>query len=103
MMGVRQSSGDTTAQLRLFDIPPCRAGDVHCVDCGVDTLDAGEYYAVSEAVWPLDPLGGMLCIGCLEDRIGRRLTPVDFTDAPINSARGSSARLRSRLGRDDPR
>lgn len=27
---------------------------------------------------------GYLCIGCLENRMARRLTAADFTDAPIN-------------------
>lgn len=27
-----------------------------------------------------------LCIGCLEVRLGRELTPQDFTDAPVNKA-----------------
>jgi hypothetical protein len=91
------------SQPRLFEMPPCCAGDVHrvdCVDCSVDTINAGEYYAVRDDVWPLDPRGGMLCIGCLEERIGRRLTPADFTDAPINRVRGNSAPLRARLGPD---
>jgi hypothetical protein len=91
-------------QLRLFDMPPCCPGDVHrvdCVDCGVDTINAREYYIVRDEVWPLDPCGGMLCVGCLEERIGRRLTPADFTDCPLNTNdRRSSKRLRSRLGPD---
>ncbi len=91
-------------QLRLFDLPALRAGDVHCVDCGVDTIKADEFYMVHDAVWPLHPRDGMLCIGCLEQRIGRRLVPADFTDALINRCAASS-RLRSRLecGLRDPR
>lgn len=27
---------------------------------------------------------GMLCVSCLENRIGRELTPDDFTDAHLN-------------------
>lgn len=43
--------------------------------------------------------GGMLCIGCLETRLGRRLVPEDFLDAPINNplAFEMSTRLRSRV------
>ena len=41
---------------------------------------------VHDALWlkanPTD--SGMLCIGCLEVRLGRTLTSEDFTDAPIN-------------------
>jgi hypothetical protein len=40
---------------------------------------------------------GMLCIGCLERRLGRQLTPDDFMAAPINDDPMAS-RLRDRLG-----
>jgi hypothetical protein len=42
----------------------------------------------------------MLCIGCLEDRIGRQLKKTDFTKFPINTdlAWRRSERLRNRLG-----
>lgn len=42
---------------------------------------------------------GMLCIGCLEARLGGKLTADDFTDAPINSGYifHQSARLQERL------
>jgi hypothetical protein len=61
-----------------------------CFDCDVDTYRAGENYAVTDAVWeaallPGEKLVGCLCIKCLERRIGRRLTPADFTAAPINA------------------
>jgi hypothetical protein len=40
----------------------------------------------------------ILCIGCLEDRLGRRLTSADFIDAPCNSPKwGISERMRDRL------
>jgi hypothetical protein len=44
--------------------------------------------------------GGMLCIECLEKRIGRRLTAADFTDAPVNHYNPIyySPLLQSRLG-----
>jgi hypothetical protein len=72
-----------------------------CLDCGVDTLAIGECYALHRAVWleanPIDE--GMLCIGCVEGRLGRQLTAADFMEAIINCARDRrrSARLRSRL------
>jgi hypothetical protein len=65
-----------------------------CRDCRTDTLptdpDAGgtEYYGVDSRVWKaagMEPNGGCLCIGCLEQRLGRRLWPADFTGADINS------------------
>ena len=79
-----------------------------CVDCGMNTApgtpprrlmaflfqQAGmddevrsritwdsEVYTVRDSVWKkagIAPMGGCLCIGCLERRIGRRLEPKDF-------------------------
>jgi hypothetical protein len=54
-----------------------------CVDCGRDTGPCGlrEYYSVHDAVWAaagMAPTGGMLCLGCLECRLGRQLTNDDF-------------------------
>jgi hypothetical protein len=89
-----------------------------CLDCGGDTSAIREYYMVIDAVWEAAgqiPLSrrrqqtaeeqetrqrAFLCIGCLESRIGRRLTADDFTDVSINR-RGEywySARLWDRLG-----
>lgn len=53
----------------------------------------------SATIFAHDPVdtGVILCIGCLENRIGGVLTPTDFPDYPIN--RGMfpmSARLASR-------
>jgi hypothetical protein len=56
-----------------------------CVDCGTDTLPTGwhrraEYYSVHDEVWAAAGMQfeGFLCIGCLEVRVGRRLTRSDF-------------------------
>ena len=61
-----------------------------CLDCGVNTADAHEYYMVKDNIWlkahPKDD--GMLCIACLETRLGRVLTCNDFTDAPVNNVNG---------------
>lgn len=59
-----------------------------CVDCGVDTSFDGvnEYYSVLDTIWDTYGAGrGMLCIGCLESRIGRTLRPMHFSSAPINA------------------
>jgi hypothetical protein len=40
-----------------------------------------EVYTVRNAVWKaagMESDGGCLCIGCLEDRLGRQLRPKDF-------------------------
>jgi len=86
-----------------------------CVDCGINTApgfsnrvelekafkaalgkpgikqeinDRSEVYAVRDAVWKsagMKPMGGCLCIGCAEKRLGRRLKPKDFPhNHPLN-------------------
>jgi len=72
-----------------------------CKDCGINTLYAGEYYMVDDAIWQANGVGnGMLCIGCLESRIGYKLQSSDFSDVPINNggAGVKSERLQKRLG-----
>lgn len=73
-----------------------------CRDCGYDTID--EFYMVHDSVWlasGLSKRGGLLCIGCLERRIGRQLTSDDFRDCPANWVGmwgEKSERLLQRLG-----
>lgn len=79
----------------------------NCWDCGVNTSDIGEYYMVLDAVWQsavpsrgsyYGADGGvMLCIGCLESRLGRRLVSADFIDAPINYIFNQSDRMVDRI------
>lgn len=73
-----------------------------CVDCGIDTsqrLGVCEYYMVHDTIWTSAKCpDGMLCIGCLEIRIGRKLTRTDFIDAPVNHGLWEqSRRLKNRL------
>ena len=62
-----------------------------CVDCHTDTCPTdhrrAEYYVVHDHIWKqagMAPFGGMLCIGCLEQRIGRTLNAGDFDDCELN-------------------
>jgi hypothetical protein len=71
-----------------------------CLACGTNTLHIDEYYMVTDEVWlAVNPKrSGMMCIGCVEARLGRELTASDFTDAPVNSGMlGQSPRLAARL------
>lgn len=72
-----------------------------CVDCNVDTTKIGEYYIVHDSVWPIGSHDGMLCVECVEDRIGRRLRWRDFTQCYVNRDRftARSDRLRTRMTR----
>jgi hypothetical protein len=86
-----------------------------CADCGLGTRTAGERYVVKDDVWEQAWCGRrkawhgrvpgqeILCVACLEQRIGRELVRADFTDAPINDPKQKhmSERLRSRLVADD--
>jgi hypothetical protein len=76
--------------------------DYRCADCGYDTWD--ETYRVSDPMWATaGGVAGRLCIGCLELRLDRVITPDDFVDNAErrSSVHPSSQRLRSR--RDPPR
>lgn len=78
----------------------CSCAD--CLDCGVDTFHIAEYYMVQDVLWDeVNPdVEGMLCIGCLEKRLGRILQPSDFpSSVPLNAdtSRRRSFRLSSRM------
>jgi hypothetical protein len=81
-----------------------------CADCGVGTHTLREWYMVHDTVWDeawrdrrkwWHAINGqqVLCIGCLEQRLGRTLTAADFNGAPCNDPNKPciSARLRDRL------
>jgi hypothetical protein len=72
-----------------------------CLDCTVDTCESGEYYIVRDAVWlAVNPNNkGMLCISCLEQRLGRELTSEDFAWVPLNLIQmfQGSDRLKARV------
>ena len=60
-----------------------------CDDCGMLTAPEGapdEWYAVRDEVWlaAVVNLRGILCIGCLETRLGRELSAPDFENAALN-------------------
>jgi len=57
-----------------------------CLDCGLDTFEAEEYYVLHDELWQrINPqIEGMLCISCAEKRLGRKLNGADFADVPIN-------------------
>jgi hypothetical protein len=59
-----------------------------------------EIYTVRKSVWAkagVPPMGGCLCIGCLEKRIGRRLRSKDFQrNHPFNSVPGTPRLLERR-------
>jgi hypothetical protein len=73
-----------------------------CIGCGVHTGKEGEYYLIREPVWlAANPKrDGMMCIGCVEEHIGRKLEHSDFTFCPLNlrACFTGSERLKDRIG-----
>jgi hypothetical protein len=52
-------------------------------------MEIAEYYMVTDACWKragMGPYDGQLCIGCIEKRLGKQLTPRNFTDCPLIGA-----------------
>lgn len=99
-----------------------------CIDCGINTApgllnreemeqafaadwnnqgieqtigELSEVYTVKPAVWKaaeMEPMAGCLCIGCLERRLGRRLTARDFPrNDPLNKTPGTDRLLARRV------
>jgi hypothetical protein len=60
-----------------------------CIDCGINTMKLGEYYCLTSQTWYTATVAeggdGMLCLGCVEVRLGRTLDADDFeSGVPIN-------------------
>ncbi|MFD3591672.1 hypothetical protein ACFWU5_03015 [Nocardia sp. NPDC058640] len=72
-----------------------------CRSCGFDTRD--EYYWVEDDIWQqvAAATDHFLCIGCVENRLGRMLSANDFPDVPMNTRPGwhRTERLKDRLAR----
>lgn len=75
-----------------------------CTDCLVDTDILHEFYMVHDSIWSAavsEKPAVILCIGCLETRLGRELTATDFKAVPLNTGPGfkRSDRFADRLSR----
>lgn len=68
-----------------------------CLDCRVDTGRIYEHYMLLDEVWhTVANSVGMLCVGCVEQRLGRRLRASDFNGSYVNRLMPQSQRLMSR-------
>lgn len=75
-----------------------------CIDCKIDTGKIGEHYMLIDSTWFQAHCSktGMLCIGCLEQRLGRQLIAGDFNQSHVNiqlPTKIFSLRLLNRLNR----
>jgi hypothetical protein len=74
--------------------------DWRCRDCGIDTDEIAEYYMLLDPIWEqVEGNDRHLCIGCVENRLGRTLCASDFADVNVNTSVSlpRSSRLRARL------
>lgn len=83
----------------VFDIT-LEVTDWRCLDCGADMREVDEYYLVHDELWlsVVPEKAGHLCIGCLENRLGRELAARDFAGKGSIRPRMTD-RLRNRLSR----
>jgi hypothetical protein len=98
---IKLSSGET---IRLLDCDPVR--NPLCRDCGVDLDAINEEIMLVDEVWlaAVPTERGMLCIGCLEKRLGRKLRRDDFTrysQSAVDEGMPVSDRLKDRLSRHE--
>jgi len=60
----------------------------HCLDCLKDTDIAEEFYALHDDLWRRlvrrPSRGSMLCLDCVERRLGRALHRGDFANVAVN-------------------
>lgn len=72
-----------------------------CLDCRIDTGKIHEHYMLVDSTWFSIHASnqGMLCIGCVEKRLGRALVSSDFNNSHVNNPKlyPMSARLLSRI------
>jgi hypothetical protein len=56
-----------------------------CNDCGIDVVEAGEFYMLRREIWEGELgllMSDNLCIGCLEKRLGRKVSLTDMGSIP---------------------
>lgn len=92
-----------TEKLKDISCQSIKEDRLKCMDCDVHTVDIDEYYMLKKEIWlsivPEDR--GMLCISCVDKRLGRKLTPEDFSDCLLNEEEYHQARsdkLKDRMG-----
>lgn len=73
-----------------------------CMDCDQNTSELREFYMLEQPVWEsvikVSEQTGMLCVGCVEIRLQRRLEPADFNPKWSHLCPFPSNRLLDRRG-----
>jgi hypothetical protein len=127
---IMQTRTLTLTQSHVDEAAGDRTDSWICIDCGFNTApgfpnaerirrevaafgsikatvcENSEVYWVKSRVWKSANIrgwGGCLCVGCLENRLGRRLKPKDFDrDHPFHSFPGTERLLARRGARWTP-
>ena len=62
-----------------------------CADCDVDTYINQQYYVLHDELWEqvAPRVDSMLCLNCVEIRLGRLLNKGDFASVPLNQQQAS--------------
>jgi DNA replication protein DnaC len=78
-----------------------------CLDCREDVSKIKEYCMLVDDTWYQihNSERGMLCVGCIETRLGRQLHAADFNSSYLNTSRSfeRSARLLDRMTNETQR
>jgi len=73
-----------------------------CLDCKIDVYKTDGVYMLKDNIWNKvhNSSKGFLCIKCLEKRLKRKLTPIDFNNSYVNNKNygTKSILLSNRLG-----
>ncbi len=58
----------------------------YCAECDKNThIDPKDYYMLTFELWDAIGVGdGMLCMDCVETKLGRKLQAKDILDCPLN-------------------
>lgn len=75
-----------------------------CNDCGVNVIKNGDYCMLRPDIWEVTfGLGGgdNLCVACIERRLGRKLTFLDFITSPSVEGFPMSDTLFDRFGGEE--
>jgi hypothetical protein len=81
----------------------CATCDYACEGCRRCCHELGEWFMLMDHLWRIVAgEGEVLCVGCVEARLGRELKLADFAQVPVNMEEGQSDHLRDRFEQVPP-
>ena len=72
-----------------------------CLDCRKDCGKSGEHFMLIDETWAKvhNSPRGMLCVDCLEKRLGRQLCASDFNASHVNRVKPGESKSQKLLDR----